>query len=49
MAESKKDEKAEPEAEEPQGFPSVPSATKPIIAPDGHVNLSQEEIDARDK
>jgi hypothetical protein len=24
------------------------SATKPIIAPDGHVVLSQEDIDARD-
>lgn len=30
--------------------PKVPerkSATKPIIAPDGHVTLSKEDIDAR--
>ena len=25
------------------------SATKPLIAPDGHVVLSQEDIDARDQ
>jgi hypothetical protein len=24
------------------------SADKPVVAPDGHVNLSQEDIDARD-
>lgn len=24
------------------------SASKPIVAPDGHVTLSQEDIDARD-
>ncbi len=23
------------------------SASKPVVAPDGHVNLSQEDIDAR--
>lgn len=24
------------------------SASKPVVAPDGHVNLSKEDIDARD-
>jgi hypothetical protein len=27
--------------------PERKSATKPIIAPDGHVTLSKEDIDAR--
>lgn len=49
MPEKKDEPKTEPEtAEEPAGFTSVPSAKKPIVAPDGHVNLSQEDIDARD-
>lgn len=25
------------------------SASKPVVAPDGHVTLSQEDIDARDQ
>jgi hypothetical protein len=28
--------------------PERKSATKPIVAPDGHVTLSKEDIDARD-
>ena len=32
---------------EPPMFKGSLSADKPIVAPDGHVNLSQEDIDAR--
>ena len=36
------------EVEKPFAFKEVKSAEKPIIAPDGHVVLSKEDIDARD-
>jgi hypothetical protein len=43
------DEKqVEVEAEKPWKAKDRKSADKPIIAPDGHVVLSQEDIDARD-
>lgn len=47
------DEKPKPppnpfqEPYQPFGKKSI-SADKPIVAPDGHENLSQEDIDARD-
>ena len=37
-----------PEREPPEKVTEIKSATKPIIAPDGHVVLSQEDIDSRD-
>ena len=40
------DEKTEA-AKEPVAAGWVPSADKPIIAPDGHVVLSKEDIAAR--
>ena len=49
----------EPEAEAPAETTPEPSdqpvwegslsASEPIVAPDGHVTLSQEDIDARDQ
>lgn len=45
MAE-KKDVQA---ADKPVKVTERKSADKPIIAPDGHVVLSQEDIDARDQ
>jgi len=45
-----KDEKTAVKVEEPEEKPAagwVPSADKPIVAPDGHVVLSKEDIDAR--
>ena len=44
------DEKQEPKVEayeEPKAAGWVESAKKPIVAPDGHVVLSQEDIDRR--
>ena len=47
------DEKKQPEAPPPDPgwpeykLPKVEMEKKPVIAPDGHVNLSQEDIDAR--
>jgi hypothetical protein len=44
MADDKKPDKAE----EPVTYTvKHPKVTKPIVAPDGHVVLSQEDIDAR--
>jgi hypothetical protein len=36
-----------PVEEKPYGKGSL-SATEPVVAPDGHVSLSQEDIDERD-
>jgi hypothetical protein len=52
MADEKKEPlgpQLDPSAEpfQPFGKKSA-SAEKPQVAPDGHVNLSQEDIDARD-
>ena len=44
------DEKEKPKAQEekPEALATTPPMySKPQIAPDGHVNLSQEDIDAR--
>ena len=46
------DEKKPPEAPPDPGWPEikvkVEMEKKPVVAPDGHVTLSQEDIDARD-
>ena len=50
MADEKKEPKVEsaPDPGWPEyKLPKVEMEKKPVIAPDGHVNLSQEDIDAR--
>jgi hypothetical protein len=48
MAESKKDEpQAPPDPGWPEHKVKVEMEKKPVIQPDGHVTLSQEDIDAR--
>ena len=46
MADDKKPE-AQPEDGAEYKVKEIKSADKPIVAPDGHVVLSQEDIDAR--
>jgi hypothetical protein len=49
MADEKKDPKVEstPDAGWPEHKVTIKMEQKPVIAPDGHVTLSQEDIDAR--
>jgi hypothetical protein len=42
------DKKDEPQVEDKPIVVKVEMAKKPVVAPDGHVNLSQEDIDGRD-
>lgn len=43
-----KADKAEPELDaEPAPDPGVEMAKEPVIAPDGHQNLTQEDLDNR--
>jgi hypothetical protein len=47
MTDEKKEQKVKEEEAPPFKFDNK-MAQKPIIAPDGHVVLSQEDIDGRD-
>lgn len=48
MADKKEDQTEAPAADtDKPAWKGSASAAKPVVAPDGHVNLSQEDIDAR--
>ena len=49
MADDKKtSEKASADPVEPKAWKGSLSASEPVVAPDGHVNLSEEDIKERD-